>query len=114
MPNLKVTDFTTQISGNTIKLKYQLKAEGQLNGAFNMGVFIKKGPNGRWLRKWGLPSSLLDQLESGQTISQLWSFQIPDWGEGTYFISIHADVDNYISESSKDDNRREKRISVVY
>jgi len=35
-------------------------------------------------------------------IPQTWSFQIPNWGDG-YFILIHADADNYISESNEDD-----------
>lgn len=112
--NLIVTDFEARVLGATVRLHYSLKAEGQLSGAFNMGVFISKGANGTWLRKWGLPSSLFDQLRSGQTISQAWTFQIPNWGEGIYNISIHADIDNFLTERNENDNTKTKSLNVVH
>jgi hypothetical protein len=78
-----------------------------------MGIFIAKGSNDKWLKKWGLPGNLLDQLQSGQTISQSWHVTIPEWGDGIYRLSVHADVDNYLQERNRGNNLIEKQLRTA-
>lgn len=111
--NLYFTDFQAQYSGGTLRLQYWLRAEGRLNRAFNMGILIRYGSRREWVRRWGLPSPLIDRLKNGETITQDIAVQIPNWGEGRYSISIHADVDNYVNERNEDDNAKEKRLDIV-
>ncbi len=114
--NLKITRLKldkSSISPNeAVNLTYWLKPEGMIHACFNMGIDVKKGEREKRLESWGLPSKLCDDLRQGLTISQTWQVKIPNWGSGTYVISIYADVDNYLKESNRDDNRMEKTLVV--
>lgn len=116
LTNLYLSEFSLsspQSTDRTVTLDYSLKAVGRLDLSFNMGVFVKKGTKRELLKKWGLPFSLFDQLRSGQTISQTFSLQLPNWGRGSYLISIHADVDDFLRESNENDNIKKKRLNLV-
>lgn len=91
---------------------YRLKAKGQMTSAFNLGIFIAKGGRGKWIKKWGLPSPLMDDLNRGKEIQQSWNIELPDWGDGRYRISVHADVDNFLNETNKKNNSLEKKLVV--
>jgi len=96
--------------GETLDLNYSLRSEGPLNTGFNMGIFIAKGGNGKWVKKWGLPSMQLDKLRNGDVVSQKWNIVVPNWGEGEYRISIWADIENRLGEVNRKNNTIEKKI----
>lgn len=103
-----------QLTGSeTIQVTYNLDADGTPHSAFNMGIFVAKGDNGKWLKKWGLPLNLFSQLKRGKTIAQTWSVQIPDWGQGQYTLSVHSDVDNFLRESNRQNNIIEKTLRMT-
>ncbi len=107
-----VLSKTVVTPGETIELTYWLRSQGQLHSAFNMGIFIAKGGNGKWVRRWGLPIKLLDNLKSGKIISQKWSIMVPEWGDGIYRLSIHADVENRLFEPDRKNNTIEKKLTA--
>lgn len=115
--NLKITrlklDKYSISPKEAVNLTYWLKPEGMISQCFNMGIDLKKGERKKRLKSWGLPSKLCDDLRQGRTISQTWKVDVPDWGAGSYVISIYADVDNYLKESNRDDNRMEKTLVVA-
>jgi hypothetical protein len=116
--NVKITnlklDKSKIVTGDTLKLTYGLKVEGELHGCFNMGIRVRKGGKKKWVRTWGLPSKLCDDLNAGRVISQIWSVEMPDWGSGKYTISIHADMDNHVrSDNYRKDNFVEKNIVII-
>jgi hypothetical protein len=98
------------VPGEAVAVTYHLRSSGPLLTAFNMGIFVRKGPHGTWAQRWGLPSQMLDALEGGGRISQTWQVEIPHWEDGNYIISVHADPDNFVSEADEEDN--EDEISV--
>jgi len=120
VPNLKVTSagFSRSyiLPRGIFSFRYNLEATGQLDQALKMGIFmgifIKKGPNGHWLKKWSLPDELLYKLSKGEIVYETFEFQIPDWGLGEYYTSIHADVHNEIRESNEEDNSVERALRV--
>lgn len=99
-------------AGGTIVISYELGARGQIHSGFNMGIFVNKDNKGKLVKKWGLPTRLLKQLRTGKVISQKWSIQVPNWGNGIYRINLLADVDNYLKESNRKNNSIEKRLRV--
>ncbi len=100
--------------GKDLEITYSLRSSGSINSAFNMGIFIAKGGNGKWVRRWGLPTTLLDQLKEGKTISQKYHVTVPEWGKGTYRISVQADVDNHLHETNRGNNLIEKKLSTFH
>ncbi|MCD6224056.1 MAG: hypothetical protein J7K32_00790 [Deltaproteobacteria bacterium] len=96
--------------GETVDLTYWLRSEGPLNAGFNMGIFIARGGNGEWVKKWGLPDTQLDRLRNGGVVSQKWSILIPNWGDGEYRFSICADVENRLGDVNRENNTIEKKI----
>ncbi|MBL0701864.1 MAG: hypothetical protein JJV91_00075 [Desulfosarcina sp.] len=115
--NLKITrlklDKYSISPKEAVNLTYWLKPEGMISQCFNMGIDLKKGKRKKRLKSWGLPSKLCDDLRQGRTISQTWKVDVPDWGAGSYVISIYADVDNYLKESNRADNRVGKTLVVA-
>lgn len=110
---LKVTaDKTAVKPGTAINLTYWLISEGQLNYAINMGIYITKEQESTLYFKWGLHSSLLDKLKQAKTISETRLVTLPNWGDGTYIISLQADIDNFVSEPDEKDNNMEVQIKV--
>jgi len=106
---LQVSEQSTA-PGEAVDVTYHLRSSGHLAMAFNMGIFVRKGPHGTWTRRWGLPTPALDKLEGGGRIAQTWRVAIPDWGDGNYLISVHADPDNHLAEADEEDNQREISI----
>lgn len=98
--------------GETFGLSYRLQSEGPLNAGFNMGIFIAKGGSGKWVKRWGLHSTQLDRLRKGGVVSQKWSIEVPNWGNGEYRISICADVENRLGDVNRKNNTIEKKITV--
>lgn len=120
--DLEVTSFGVDKSrlqhGEAVKLDYQLTntGTGHLN-AFNMEVSAE-GPlpkdTKHHLRGWGMPTSLLDDLGRGKTISQTWVIDIPPRLEsGDYRLIIRADIDGYVDETNENNNAADHMITIV-
>jgi hypothetical protein len=104
--------------GETIKVDYQLTntGSGHLN-AFNMEVSaqgLRSRDTKHVLRRWGMPTSLLDDLRAGKTISQTWVIDIPSGLEpGDYRLIIRADADGYVDETNENNNSAPKMIRIL-
>ena len=114
--NLKIINLEvdrSRISENeSVMLTYWLNPEGVIHTCFNMGIYVNKENRQELVRSWGLPSNLCDELKQSRTISQTWKVDIPDWGAGIYSIEIYADVDNFLNERNRADNRMGKTVLV--
>ncbi|MFB0564502.1 MAG: CARDB domain-containing protein [Candidatus Aminicenantaceae bacterium] len=120
VPNLfihpKNVLVATEFKEGTIFVWYELNAKGQLEAnTIEMGIFLRRGPDGIWLKKWKLDSYLMDILRTYGIIQQSFKFKMPGW-EGSsskdkYLLSVHADPDNRINESNENDNVVEKEFA---
>lgn len=111
--NIKLIRFRAYSVKGKLKLTYYLKMEGKVNRPVTMGVFISKAHQGQWIGRWKLSESFMEMLAAGKTISETKIFGVPNWGEGQYRVSIHADVNDQIAETNEGDNRKEAKFNVV-
>ena len=120
--DLRITSFGIDKSrlkpGEAITLDYGLTniGSGHLN-AFNMEVSAQ-GPVPKDtkypLRRWGMPTTLLDDLQEGKTVSQTWVIDIPPSLEpGDYNLFIQADADGYVSETNENNNSAYRVVTIA-
>jgi hypothetical protein len=106
------TDRKDVAPGDMINVTYLLQANAALFGRLDMGIFIRSGANGIWAAEWSIPHSEGANMGSGRTLTKTMQVRIPDWGGGTYFISITANKSHFLAESNYDDNSMEVPVNV--
>jgi hypothetical protein len=99
--------------GDTVNVTYQLRANADLFGNLKMEIFVRSGPNGAREPAWTIQDFEGNGMGSGRTLTKTRQITIPDWGDGTYFISISANVDRFLGESSFGDNFMEIPLRVA-
>ena len=116
-PNLRLAALiaeNTKVSpGDLLDLTYFVRPSGQFGGLFRARIFVRSGPNGAWVDNWVIPGQWLNLMNSGVVISEKRRIQIPNWGVGTYYASLHVNYDHSLYEADYDDNSREIELTVV-
>lgn len=105
------TDKSDIVPGESVNLTYQLRANAPLFGRLDMAVFVRKGPRGIWAAEWSIPSSE-ESMKNG-VLTRTRSIHVPQWGEGVYYISVHANKSHFLGESDYSDNSREISVRGV-
>lgn len=106
------TDRKDVAPGDMINVTYLLQANAALFGRLDMGIFVRSGPNGIWAAEWSIPPSEGSAMGAGNSLIKTVQVPIPDWGDGTYFISVNANKSGFLAESNYEDNSMEVPINV--
>jgi hypothetical protein len=113
--DLKIMDFTATttklLENKPFNISYSIIAAGNVHACINMAVDINKGNRNTRFKKWGLPSNLCDRLKNNQSVSQTLQINLPEWGKGTYLITLTADEGGFLNETSLENNK--KSIKVI-